>query len=285
MEEIAIGGRANCCAVLDCDGRFSIDRLYQLVRSHLARRVQEHAATIPALYSAEADPDALHEETLKALTRVHVFSPTSSISLAASVLSLPAYVQKNCSEELTFVLLDNISAFYWQDRFQAEQDKVSIKGKQNFSGAAALRNTLSALNQIRQKLGCVVVLTNWAFPGAGDVHPTPNSPFFRQHLPKPYPSPFVKSDDALSTVPAFNPSHPIDTSGFNITHHITLHGAQYKAVSKNTSLENTLKEEPFRSMDQQEIGSMAFVRIPGVEEGEELGRWELVVRQNVIDGL
>jgi DNA-repair protein XRCC2 len=246
--------------------------------------VQEHAATIPALYSAEADPDALHQETMKALARVHIFYPTSSVSLAATVLSLPTYVQKNCSDELTFVLLDNMSAFYWQDRFQAEQDKVNNKGK-TFSSAAAIRNTLSTINTIRGKLGCVVVLTNWAFPGSGDVQPTSTSPFFRQHLPKPYPSPFVTNDDALPSIPAFNPSHPIESSVFNITHHITLHPPQYKAVSKNTSLENTLKEEPFRSMDQQEIGSMAFVRVPGVEEGKELGRWELVVRQNVIDGL
>lgn len=71
----------------------------------------------------------------------------------------------------------------------------------------------------------------------------------------------------------------------NVTHHITLHPPQVKVVPKDMSLEHAVKEEPYRVMEQQELGSMAFVRLPGVEDGDLLGRWDLVIRANTVEGL
>ncbi|CAD6587011.1 MAG: hypothetical protein CYPHOPRED_003760 [Cyphobasidiales sp. Tagirdzhanova-0007] len=288
LENIAIGGRQKAVSVLDCDGRFSVERTYQLVRSHLTRRVQEHAATIPALYSAAASSEDLHEETLRSLERVHLFTIASSVSLAATLLQLPAYFQQKSADELAFVLIDNISAFYWQDRYQAEQEKNAPKGNPS-STTSSMKNILQAINLLREKYGVVTVLTNWAFPNQGDRQPTSNSPFYRQHLPKPYPSPFsLGLDGSTASLPSVDPLHPFtrqSSTTFHITHHLTLHALQAKVVDGSASLENAEKEEPFRSMDQQEIGSRAFLRIPGIENGDELGRWELVIRSNVIDGL
>ena len=287
-ETIAIGGRHKSVIVLDCDGRFKIERTYQLVRSHLTRRVQEHAATIPALYSAEASGDYLHAETLRSLARVHVFAPASSLSLSATLLSLPRYIRNQSVYEVAFVLIDNISAFYWQDRYQTEQDlkaKVKVKGSKN-----SMRHVMSSLYTLREKLGIVTILTNWAFPMQGDRQPTSSSPFYRQHLPKPYPSPFsLESEGSSAIVPHFDPLRPLSQQNLvnflHITHHLTLHSSKIKLASKDVTMANALREEPFRSMEQQEIGSMAYVRIPGIEGGDELGRWELVIRQNAVDGL
>lgn len=285
-EKIAIGGREKCVAVIDCDGRFDIERTYHLVHSHLVRRVQEHAATIPSLYSAEATPEALHEETLRALKRVHIFKPSSSASLAATLLQLPEYIMKNSQSEMAFLLLDNISAFYWQDRYQLEQQAKSAK--KHFSRSSPMAHVLHALHRVRQMSGVVTVITNWAFPGQGDRHPTASSPFYRQHLNKPYPSPFVPAPDGtLPPVPDVDAHHPLSTglTKTNITHHITLHPPQVKIVPKDLSFEHAGKEEPYRVMEQQELGSMAFVRLPGVEDGYLLGRWDLVIRANTVEGL
>lgn len=285
-EKIAIGGREKCVAVIDCDGRFDIQRTYHLVHSHLVRRVQEHAATIPSLYSAEATAEDLHEETMRALKRVHIFRPSFSASLAATLLRLPDYVMKNCQSELAFLLIDNISAFYWQDRYQIEQQASS--GKKNLSRSNPMSHVLQALNAVRQKLGVVTILTNWAFPSQGDRHPNNNSPFYRQHLTRPYPGPFVPAPDGtLPSGPEFDEHQPLKSvsAKLNITHHITLHPTQVKAVAKDLTLEHAIKEEPYRVMDQQELGSFAFVRLPGIEEGDSLGRWELVIRTNQIEGL
>lgn len=310
-EDIAIGGRQKSVVIMDCDGRFSVKRLYTLVRSHLVRRVQEHAATIPALYSAEATQESLHEETVRALSRVHIFVPTSSTSLAASLCSLPSYVRKACSgsdeaaEEVTFLLIDNISAFYWQDRYQAEQDRAhgTHSSKSQFP---ALRSAMACLANLRAKMGIVTVVTNWAFPHSGDRYPTSESPFFRQHMPRPFPSPFASASDVVpvnvgraelgvndTAGNLADPSRPLHgcagaTSSkysVQITHQITLHSPYVRLVTRAVPLEIANREEPFRSMDQQEMGSMAYVRTPGVENGEELGKWEIVVRQNAIDGL
>lgn len=289
LETIAIGGRQKSVAVIDCDGRFEIDRAYHLVRSHLIRRVQEHAATIPSLYSAEATAQALHEETLRSLARLHIFRPTSSESLTATLLRLPTYATSTCSAELAFLLIDNLSAFYWQDRFQLERPSNLPKRKGEGPGRQnPLSSTLQALQDFRRTTGAVVVLTNWAFPGQGDRQPTKDSPFYRQHLIKPYPTPFVPATDGTTIqVPELDQLHPFDlpASAFAITHHVTLHPVQSKAVAVNISLENASKEEPYRLMDQQEMGSMAYVRLAGIENGDELGRWELVIRQNTVEGL
>ncbi|KAK9897196.1 hypothetical protein P389DRAFT_194826 [Cystobasidium minutum MCA 4210] len=285
-EKIAIGGREKCVAVIDCDGRFDSKRTYHLVHSHLVRRVQEHAATIPSLYSAEAEPEALHEETLQALKRIHLFRPTSSASLAATLLRLPEYCMKNCQSELAFLLIDNVSAFYWQDRYQLEQQAKS--NKKHLSRSSPMVHVLQALHEVRKSTGVVTVMTNWAFPAQGDRHPTSSSPFYRQHLNKPYPAPFVPAPDGtIPPAPEIDAHHPLSTGAvkLNVTHHITLHHPQTKAVPKDISLEHAIKEEPYRVMEQQELGSMAFVRLPGIEEGDPLGRWDLVIRPNTVEGL
>lgn len=289
LETIAIGGRDRCVAVLDCDGRYSIERLYHLVRSHLARRVQEHAATIPALYSAEAEPEALHEATIAALTNVHIFKPSSLASLAGTIHQLPTYMQKVGKGELALVLIDAVSAFYWQERYQAEKGQgVPDQAVKIRNPTSSMGYVIEAINAVRRQLGVVTVITNIAFPNSGDKQPSLNAPFFRQHLSRPYPSPFVKGfQPAIPTHDGTDPLRaPPGTSGtLHITHHLTLHPAAIKQVSRDTSLENVAKEEPFRSMEQQEMGSMVFLRMPGIESGDELGRFELVVRANVIDGL
>lgn len=285
-EKIAIGGREKCVAIIDCDGRFDIQRTYHLVHSHLVRRVQEHAATIPSLYSAEADSEALHTETIRALKRVHIFRPSFSASLAATLFRLPDYAAKNCQAELAFLLIDNISAFYWQDRYQLEHQAAS--NKKNLHRSNPMSHVLKALHEVRQRTGVVTVLTNWAFPAQGDRHPTNTSPFYRQHLNKPYPAPFVPSPDStIPPAPVFDEHHPLRSTSnrLNLTHHITLHPPQVKSVPKDLNVEHATKEEPYRVMEQQELGSMAFVRLPGIEEGDPLGRWELVVRANTVEGL
>lgn len=285
-EKIALGGREKCAIVIDCDGRFDVQRTYHLVHSHLVRRVQEHAATIPSLYSAEATPEALHEETIRSLKRVHVFRPSSSASLAATLMRLPEYVRNNCAAELAFVLVDNISAFYWQDRYQLEQQASS--SKKHLSKSNPMLHILQALHDIKQATGAVTVITNWAFPAQGDRYPSNSSPFYRQHLNRPYPAPFVPSPDGtVPPAPEIDAHNPLDLGAGKlvITHHITLHPPQIKLVPKDISFEHSVKEEPYRVMEQQELGSMAFVRLPGVEEGDSLGRWELVIRANTVEGL
>jgi len=288
-ETIAIGGRDSCVAILDCDGRFSIERTYHLVRSHLARRVQEHAATIPALYSAEAEVGDLHEATLVALSKVHIFKPSSLASLAGTLHNLPTYMEKSSTGELTFVLIDGISSFYWQDRYYLEKGQTLPQNGKVVRPTPPMRYVVEAVNALKAQLGVVTVIANMAFPNSGDRQPSLQSPFFRQHLARPYPSPFAKGAAPVEQAAAggMDPlrSQPGNQGSLVITHHLTLHAAPVKQVSRDTTLDNTVKEEPFRSMDQQELGSTVFVRMPGIEQGDEIGRWELVIRDAVIDGL
>lgn len=288
MEQIAIGGRQKCVVVLDCDGRFSIERTYQLVRAHLTRRVHEHAATIPALYSAEATPEDVHAEAIQAMKRLHVFSPRTSVALAATLLSLPDYIEKHCSEELSFVLIDNISAFYWQDRNQYESGAANTRSKLK-QQMLPLKNALLALNAIRSTFGPVICITNWAFPWSGDRMPDADAPFYRQHLNRPYPSPFPILAEGATPIqaPLKDVAHPMRAVGasFEITHQLALHVPQIKTVTMELSLDNAQRVEAFRAMDQQELGSRCYVRMPGVQQGDRIGEWDLVIRSSAVDGL
>ena len=287
IEDIAIGGRSRSVAVVDCNnGRFSIERLYRLVHAHLERRVQEHAGQIPALYSATAPEEDLHKETIKALARVHVFNPTSSVSLAATLLQLPLYSIKACASEILFVLVDGMSAFYWQDRYAQEQEHSSRReGKPKIPSLSKqpMQNVIHALKTVREKLGCVTVLTNWAFP-SGNAES--DSHFYRQHLQRPYPSPFLRAgDDIYPLQPEFFEEHPFYSSSFAITHHLTLRPAEIKPVPVEQGFDVAEKEEKFRFAEQQDKGSTVYVRLPGIENGDCVGMWELVNRANGVEGL
>lgn len=288
VEQIVIGGRQKCVVVVDCDGRFSVERTHQLVKSHLSRRVHEHAATIPALYSAEATQEDVQAETTTALKRLHVFRPTSTTSLAATLLELPLYMEKHCKEELAFILIDDISAFYWQDRFQFEKEPAHARTKLK-QQMLPMRNALLALNKLRKSFGPVTFISNWGFPWSGDRMPDDNAPFYRQHLNRPYPSPFPVLAEGATPLPApiKDVAYPMQAVGstFEVTHQLALHAPQTKPIPKDMSFETALRVEAFRVMEQQELGSKCYVRMPGVQGGDRIGEWDLVVRSGAVDGL
>jgi hypothetical protein len=107
------------------------------------------------------------------------------------------------------ILLDSASAFYWQDRREAEilqipgvrEERARIPGTQSraIDVAQTAQQTVRSLQHLQAVFSCPVIYTTWgiqrAFPQQPDpshavyryqFQPTPLS--FRPHLPRPWPS-------------------------------------------------------------------------------------------------
>jgi Rad51 len=99
------GGRDTAVVWLDNDGRFSATRLREVM-----------------VGIVRDDSESLVQE---ALAHVHVFRPQSSQQLIETLDSLPSYLldataHPSMRRRLGLLVLDSATAFYWQDRFEAE---------------------------------------------------------------------------------------------------------------------------------------------------------------------
>jgi DNA-repair protein XRCC2 len=84
---------------------------------------------------------------------MRIFRPTSSDQLAVTLAHLPKYHAKHFPDTaLGMVAIHSVDAFYWLDRFKAEQLRLTY---------SSMQNILSILETIRLSLGSVVVLTDW----------------------------------------------------------------------------------------------------------------------------
>ena len=120
--DLHVGGRYLPVLLFDCDGRFPIDRLRQLLVSHVQQQ-QEH----PSLRMTEHD--AVKSIVDAALDRLRVYQPTSSghfiACLQHALHILPAY------DVMPFILVDGISAFHYIDalkNFVAEKSLNPVSG-------------------------------------------------------------------------------------------------------------------------------------------------------------
>lgn len=179
---VHLGGWCRSVIVLDCDGRWDTTRLHTIL-----------VARLDVLFSKAQLPPLPHKSNstvssiaLESLSRLHLFRPTSSFQLAATLLNLPKYHASQMSnEEIRLLLVDSISSFYWADRWQAEQVDSKRLHKSN-----PLVHVLRYLEAFRSSHGPIVVLTNWGLNPLSSTSSVSTTPFFKQHLAAPFPAPF-----------------------------------------------------------------------------------------------
>lgn len=205
---LSIGGWNKGAIIVDTDDHWSTSRLHHLILCRLAHLLPPGQQTLRP---------SLEELTNESLKNLHIFRPTSSISLAATLLHLPAYHIKHMPEaEIALLMIDSVSAFYWTDRLATEKLHGAKDGN-----SSPLNHFLTSLQRFRLSYGPVTVLTNWGLspvskpsseaPAAVVGHESAQPPFYRQHL-YPFPAPFEHPQRKLTNANLFPP----------ITHHITL---------------------------------------------------------------
>ncbi|OBZ80036.1 DNA repair protein XRCC2 [Grifola frondosa] len=284
-----LGGWDETAILLDTDGIFDIHRFRQLLVSRLTRMLTSQKST----ESVDARGGTLAEELAsQCLLNLHVFRPTSSLQLAATLLHLPTYHSNNShmqASRIGLLAIDSMSAFYWKDRFTVEQVRDAAHGGNaskltDASSLNPMRHVLTALNKFRISHGPVIVMTNWGLNPLRKPLPTgePSSPFYKQHL-YPFPSPFEVSHPTAAQSANINPEkaypRPSNHSspppshafvGFDpsradifLTYHITLHPLFINSFPATFTLAEAKKDEPLRAELVEKGKVQGLVRTPG----------------------
>lgn len=197
----------------------------------------------------DADPEIaglleeLNTVALNALQHLHIFQPTSSASLAATLIRMPQYhFTKMPHEEICMLMVDGgLSSFYWQDRWNAE-----IVGRRTHEGiqvSPATEVVRALVSFIKSHKPITFITTRALFPLSKSSY------FFKQHLPPPFPAPFEMSPDGKTNA---------RTSALDVTHHITLCNPNQSPVSDHEELpaEDEENSEPHINRE--------FLRVQGV---------------------
>ncbi|KAG8904182.1 hypothetical protein FRB99_002130 [Tulasnella sp. 403] len=234
---VLLGGRGKSVVVCDCDGRWVMRRLQMMLSSYISAKLsQAFENTEKTLsdrpHSARFLP-CVDDLVAEALGRVHIFRPTSSTSLAATLRSLPTFQRLMMpGQQLLMLLVDSISSFHHADRWMAEErgkndgcpNMRRTIGVGTKGGRTPMSAILLALQDLRQTLGAVIILSNWALtnPEGTSVNHAKydnDKPWFGQHLSPPYPS-----DPSVTLRPDNTPDC---TDRFSMTWHITLPGTDF----------------------------------------------------------
>ncbi|MCJ1437727.1 hypothetical protein MMC27_007114 [Xylographa pallens] len=168
----AHGGNGGAVVWLETDSRFCILRLRSALSSHIATLAS----------SADLSPLGLDALVATSLQHLHVFSPSSSASLLATLLSLPSYLfsphrHSSAARALSTLIISNISAFVYQDRLDADQFPYS-PGSNIF--VQRYRDLIAALRGMQATFSCTVVVGNVAF---APLQPIALDLAVRPHLP------------------------------------------------------------------------------------------------------
>lgn len=219
-QSLVLEGRNKSVVVCDCDGRWSVTRLKDVLLQMLQEKVRDNFPEVAL------DADEVHNElstiAFEALSHLHVFHPTSSASLAATLLSLPQYhYTKMPDEEICMLMIDGgLSSFYWEDRWNLEL----VGGRTTRDGVqqSPATRVVQALISFRQSHSPITFITTRA------LFPFPNTPrLFKQHIPPPFPAPFETRPDGTTNA---------RISPLEITHHITLCNPNQSPISDHEEL-------------------------------------------------
>ncbi|KAK8197518.1 putative Rad51 family DNA repair protein [Phyllosticta capitalensis] len=177
---IEIQGRSSAVIFIDADGRFSVERLVQVMKSHMGQRIQQHNRKTT---SNEAGPE-VHEVAIDeteqtsiishALDHVHILQPQSYAALISTLTQLPTYLfdasaHKSFHRPLHSIILDSASAFFHP--LKAAEEHASIPQAQ-YNGPAIASTTIASnttseayaalvreLRSLQRQLHCAVITT------------------------------------------------------------------------------------------------------------------------------
>ena len=153
-------GSDSLVVVLDSDGRFNIIRLAEVIKSYVCRCEKLDKDELEDITHDDAAIDTFVEECLK---HVHIFRPQSLSSVAESLGGLKQYLLNleahySGRRQLHSVIVDSLSAFYWQQRALEENTDPS-------TSTSPLQSISKHLRSLQQQFNCSIIFTN-TLPGS-----------------------------------------------------------------------------------------------------------------------
>ncbi|KAI0051722.1 hypothetical protein FA95DRAFT_1455808, partial [Auriscalpium vulgare] len=207
----SVGGWNKAAILFDVDGTLDVVRIRHLLHTRILR------ARPP---TTDDDRNAGQSSKLlsQALRNFRIFRPSSSLQLAATLSNLQTYHAEDMpSSELALLAIDSMSAFYWTDRFAAEDRRAPPPGISKSSTPSSAQNALhvilEALQRIRTSHGPVIALTNWGLSPQHSHGAAAGLPAYKRHL---HPFPTLIAPNTPDPSPRLDIYPPL-------THHITLY--------------------------------------------------------------
>ena len=209
---ISLGGKSSAVILFDLSGKLSLIRLHGIMTAHISSCAA--ASQLPPL-SPEETEALIHASLL----HLHIFSPQSSLSLFATLASLPSrffskpFTHFSASRPISAIILSNISAFNWQDRFQATSILAVTQSNPPASNItpkidmkAHQRELVSTLRSLQVTFSCPIIATTSSFASPTPL-PSTNHRILRPQMPA-YWNAFVTAQLVvdLVTVPKFAPA-------------------------------------------------------------------------------
>ena len=176
-------GKGYAVALLDLSSKFSVLRLYKVMYDRISSICFRKSSEIPHAESSSMISDSL--------AHLHVFRPQESISLQATLDSIPSYLMTqhslhvSANRPLGLIAINDLSAFLWQDRLDADEESdpsvtIRMDKANNSLLLQRYRSLVSSLRHIQQLFSCTIVATNWGFAPISSVA---NHRALRPHLP------------------------------------------------------------------------------------------------------
>lgn len=173
--DVPLHGKPAAVIVFDTDGRFDVQRLHTIMKSHILRC---YGAT-------EISDTELDTVAREALNHIHVYRPQSSRSMIEMLSGIRGYLFEpenhfSSSRRLNAILIDGLSSFYWQDRHAG-----SIEKENGSTEYQDIYNTLAQrIREVSAQFGAFVVVTNWGLQMLADsTEDAGMGMSFRSHLP------------------------------------------------------------------------------------------------------
>lgn len=158
--DIDLNGKSSAVILLDISSKFSVLRLRDVAASYIASCISACAAY--AIAPAEIS-SLIHDS----FQHLHIFHPQSSLSLLATVGSLPSYLLSqpfshfSAGRQVSALIISDLSFFQWQDRPEDEENAVVTdeRSAHHSSLIQHYRSLISSLKQIQSIFSCTIIST------------------------------------------------------------------------------------------------------------------------------
>ncbi|GAA5834064.1 hypothetical protein JCM5353_002053 [Sporobolomyces roseus] len=296
VAEIEVGGKEEFVCWMDCTSSrrgFDVNRLSTLLETYLVQSINHYRRPKGLGAPTTQEVDSLIDECL---TRLHVFSLTSTIQLASTLQTLPDWFKSgkggDGSEDLGMVIIDGMTEFAWSDQYDAQQLSKTASSTSSSSSSPRILDSLKhfskAIANLRLQISPLILISQWVLVPSRP-HSIPSQakhPFYKPHFTPPS---YPLITDPSPPPSALNPSNPLLPHSkppvFSIDFHLTLHPAPKPVFRKGITVGMILKEgrKGFvggnRRTGEKRLteGIVVVVREKG---GQEVGSFELSISED-----
>ncbi|KAK2813033.1 hypothetical protein FQN49_008333 [Arthroderma sp. PD_2] len=174
---VQLGGRDGAVVFLDSDNRFSAARLRDIAMNYVRekkrkKREEKENAGAPPRKRLREEETELRRMVEGCLQHVHVFKPTSSDSLLATLKTIESYLldptkHHSAHKRLHSIILDSSTSFHRQDKRQAFIDSLPTEVPKFiyaelpplYQIVHSARGIVRCLRELQHRFACPVIYT------------------------------------------------------------------------------------------------------------------------------